>query len=535
MWAYADSYPDLIYGSTRNGSAFRINSYVSPDVSPSRSASTSYPDDVGLSSFLDFHNVDDEGYTSNLREIVDLLTQREGLRMFKIAYRRNMLFKRQMYADLLERANKDVQKQIDIIGLKIPELKRLAKVSGDHDNWVIFDSISDAYKEAKSRATVFEERLQKATDRLSGTMSKDEVQDKDTIKELRDRLVTSLRNLSNFASQSHVVYTVVDIVGTFIKDPRLVRTKMLNLMLMGGAGTGKTTIAQAIAQVFANAGIFVGDQVKEAGRAEFIGQYEGQTVARTREFLLQNLDSGVVFVDEAYAITPWERGKPEGYGSEAASAMIEFMTRYKGLFCIIVAGYEKEMLRYFLPTNEGLSRRFPHKFVLSDMSADDMVRVFQRQILIMQDIKPADGSNAPLESQQYFSPQAWEYLRRLIEIATEGDKSLVEEEDTSTRKRYKDVVTFSPKFPYVYQLFSNQAGSMTNLADEAVRILMSRVDYKNVAMMQKKNAGVDVQVPIPMQGVETMKMVVVHRILNMALSLSYLFMEELEKIHDLIK
>ena len=50
-----------------------------------------------------------------------------------------------------------------------------------------------------------------------------------------------------------------------------------------------------------------------------MGQYMGETVTKTRNFLVNNLDNGVIFIDEAYAITPWEDGKPESYGTEATT------------------------------------------------------------------------------------------------------------------------------------------------------------------------------------------------------------------------
>ena len=48
----------------------------------------------------------------------------------------------------------------------------------------------------------------------------------------------ALRGLSNFSSQSHIVATVVDIVGAFVKNPKLLRTKFMNIMMVGAAGTG---------------------------------------------------------------------------------------------------------------------------------------------------------------------------------------------------------------------------------------------------------------------------------------------------------
>ena len=191
------------------------------------------------------------------------------------------------------------------------------------------------------------------------------------------------------------------------------------------------------------AGIFVGDQLIEAGRAELVGQYEGQTVARTRNFLVSNLDRGVILIDEAYAITPWQNGKPEGYGSEAATAMVEFMSRYAGLYCIIVAGYETQMVRYFLPTNEGLSRRFPNKYVLNDMSVTELIEVFKRALLRSQGLRVPDGGNVRLESSDYFDADAWRYLHNLIEICTSGTTECTEEYDAATRKTYYNVPSFA--------------------------------------------------------------------------------------------
>ena len=254
------------------------------------------------------------------------------------------------------------------------EAGRKLDADNKDDNWNVFESISQEYIEAKDGATQFEALRARAQERLRGTMSTGQVERGDAVYALRDELVAELEELGNFTAQAHIVSKTVDIVSSFIKDPRLFRIKLMNFMMVGSAGTGKTTIAAHIGNVFAKAGMFVGNNLVEAGRADLVGQYEGQTVARTRNFLLSNLDNGVIFVDEAYSITPWQNGKPEGYGSEAATAMVEFMTRYKGLYCIITAGYEKEMTRYFLATNEGLDRRFPYKFILRDMSPGELVR-----------------------------------------------------------------------------------------------------------------------------------------------------------------
>ena len=474
--------------------------------------------------------VDAAGYTANLIELIDFLKKPDGLKMFKSAYRENMLYKVARYRELTQRAEEDVEHEKAIVELKRPALKAVSRVSDDTDNWSIFESIGKGYMDAKDRASAFGAVRERAEDQLTGSMAFEKVEAKDDAVALRDALVEALRDLSNFSSQSHIVATVVDIVGAFLKNPKLIQTKFLNFMMVGAAGTGKTTIASAIARAFARAGMFVGDKVVDAGRAEFVGEYEGQTVARTRNFLVSNLDRGVVFIDEAYALTQWNEGKPEGYGSEAVTAMVEFMTRYKGLYCIITAGYEKEMTRYFLPTNQGLMRRFPYRFVLKDLSADDLLYVFARTLLTEQGIEVPSGRQPELDSDAYFTDEAWDYLRDLLATCTSGAVTYDEEEyDRATRLTYRKVRRFQPNFPLLYRLFENQAGSMTNLAEEAVTVLMRTVTYKDAAAVAQKTKGIARATIRMAQPKSVMRDIVVQRILNSALSEASDYLDELDE------
>ena len=211
-----------------------------------------------------------------------------------------MQHKVKTYGDLVAEADRDVQRHLEVAHIRMQDLKVVARVRDDTDNWHIFESVSELYREAKDRSAIFEALRDRAEMRLS------HAQEMEDVACLRDSLVDALRALTNFAPQSHILGTVVDLVGAFLKDPRLFRRRLLNFMLVGSAGTGKTTLAGIIGDVFAKAGMFVGDRLVEAGRAELVGQYEGQTVARTRSFLISNLDNGVIFIDEAYAITPWQ-------------------------------------------------------------------------------------------------------------------------------------------------------------------------------------------------------------------------------------
>lgn len=469
---------------------------------------------------------DAEEKPHGLQELITFLNGTPGLRIFHAAYRENMSYKVRVYGEMHETAEKAVTDALDVIRLKMPVLKDAAGLEATDStyNWQIFDSVSQLYLEAKDRASQFEA----IQNRAKACLNRGDAE----VETLRDQLVSALENLSNFTTQPHIVKRVVDLVSSFLKDPRLFRHKLMNFMLMGPAGVGKTIIAEAIGDVFAKAGMFVGNTLVQAGRAELVAQYEGQTVARTRNFLTSNLDNGVIFIDEAYAITPWQDGKPEGYGAEAATAMVEFMTRYPGLYCIIVAGYEKEMTRYFLPTNEGLSRRFPYKFVLHDMTSADLLTVFQRSLMKTQGLVVPNGRNVRLISEAYFTPEANEYLRRLVDTCLEGRVVYHTEDDAATRQTYRRVRTFEPRWEFLYEIFKNQAGAMTLLADEAITVLMTTVSFDDALIAH--TAGSATRPTFRPQDVAVMHDIVVQRITNNALTEATDFMSQLSQVEHLL-
>jgi DNA replication protein DnaC len=482
-------------------------------------ASTTRPRRVsGLRGIATFPSVDNRGATGNLRELVTLLQTVEGLQLFRAAFQENMTYKVGRYAALQQTSEEDVMQQIELLKIKRRDLRSLAQVKGDSDNWSIFESLSEGYRVAKDSASIFEALKARAMQRLAL------VSIEGAVESLRDDLVGALNDLTNFSSQAHVVAKTVDVVSNFLKNPKLMRTKLMNFMLLGSAGTGKTTLASRIGDVFAKAGIFVGNRRIDAGRAELIAQYEGQTVAKTRNFLTRHLDDGVIFIDEAYAITPWQNGKPEGYGTEAVTAMVEFMTRYTGLYCIIVAGYERQMTRYFLATNEGLSRRFPNKFVLRHMDATSLVTVFKRALLSGQGIPVPLGSGVALRSDDYFDAKAWRWLKKVIELCTDGIYQTADEYDGATCRTYPQVRHFVPAWPRLYTLFETQAGAMVNLADEALSVLMTTIRYEDVI------AVLDAAVGITTQSVDVLRTVIVQRILHTTLSESDLYLDEFTRL-----
>ena len=203
--------------------------------------------------------------------------------------------------------------------------------------------------------------------------------------------------------------------------------------------------------------------------------------------------------------------------------MVEFMTRYQGLYCIIVAGYEQQMTRYFLPSNEGMGRRFPYKFVLRNASPEDLLVVFQRQLLMQQGLPMPDGPGAVLDSVRYFCEDAWTYLTDVLRESVRGQSLITEEEDSCTGKVHRRVKVFLPAYEQMYSLFENQAGSMANLAEEAVTVLLATVSFSDVT---------EARPTLRPQTREVMRAILVRRICNVALSFAEEHLRELALVES---
>ena len=166
---------------------------------------------------------------------------------------------------------------------------------------------------------------------------------------------------------------------------QLFRTKYLNMVIMGNPGVGKTRLASIVAYVMAKSLILFESNFVSITSADLVAQFEGQTAAKTRSKLVNNLES-VIFLDEAYSLpkcppdgTP---AKESAYASDAINEMVDFMSRYQGLYVMIVAGYEAPMRNCFLKANEGFDRRFnaSMRVVLRPYKIEDIRSVFKEML-----------------------------------------------------------------------------------------------------------------------------------------------------------
>ena len=139
----------------------------------------------------------------------------------------------------------------------------------------------------------------------------------------------------------------------------------------GNPGTGKTTVARIMADVFKTLGIVSRGQLVEADRAKLVAGYSGQTAIKTNHLVDQAL-GGVLFIDEAYTL---KSNDGDSFGAEAIDTLLKRLEDDRGKFICIVAGYTDQM-HDFIDSNPGLKSRFTQTIHFDDYTPDELTQIF---------------------------------------------------------------------------------------------------------------------------------------------------------------
>lgn len=194
-----------------------------------------------------------------------------------------------------------------------------------------------------------------------------------TLEEALEKL-NSLTGLKNVKKEIERIVRLIKYAKN--RNEVLKINKEINLSyhfaFMGNPGTGKTTVARLIGDIFYYLGILEKGHVVEVDRSDIVGKFIGETAKLTKKAIDKAM-GGILFIDEAYSLAKGGENSND-YGKEAIETLLKSMEDNRGKFTVIFAGYKKEM-RNLINMNPGLQSRINLMINFDDYTDEELIHI----------------------------------------------------------------------------------------------------------------------------------------------------------------
>jgi TPR repeat protein/AAA+ superfamily predicted ATPase len=151
-----------------------------------------------------------------------------------------------------------------------------------------------------------------------------------------------------------------------------------HMVFTGNPGTGKTTVARLLGQIYGALGVLPsGNVFVECSRADLVGTHVGETAPMVQERVREAM-GGILFIDEAYSLYREDSGND--YGQEAIDTLIQCMENNRGSLVVILAGYTDEMRQMLRNANPGLRSRIGTEIEFEDYTVPELCRIFRSML-----------------------------------------------------------------------------------------------------------------------------------------------------------
>ncbi|HEX8370730.1 MAG TPA: AAA family ATPase [Pyrinomonadaceae bacterium] len=151
----------------------------------------------------------------------------------------------------------------------------------------------------------------------------------------------------------------------------------LHLVFTGNPGTGKTTVARLIGEIYRDLELLKRGHTVEVRKDDIVAGYVGQTAPKTNAKINEALD-GVFFLDEAYMLKDGGTEGGNDFGRDALSTIMARMENERHRLAVILAGYERE-IEALIAMNSGIERRIGMRINFEDYNGDELLRIFEQR------------------------------------------------------------------------------------------------------------------------------------------------------------